>query len=670
MPYSIKFTDPLAPAIEVFDNTTNTDTSLKFSGRNTTNYGTAVAENFLHLLENFAASTPPTNPVEGQLWYDNANEILLVNDGSGDNGWQTASGVRTGTSVPTTGKLGDIWVDTNNQQIFIYTGNDQGGTTGAWILVGPLYSSGSKSGPIVETLIDVDNISHSVVTMYAEGVPVSIISNATFIPKPTITGFPSGVSVGITVSSQISIGNNTILLPKFNGTATSADALIVSGATIKSTNFLRGDTKSTTNYQLSILSNDGLKVGSDGTLALSVAGNDAIIYNNSTAGSIDIRTNNANGRPVSVLKVVDQRVGINNSAPLADLDVVGSQRLTGVLSVVNLTDATALNTAAVKISGGLAVAKNVLVGTTLQVLGDPDTGLGITSANILPLSPTRNLGSSTAKWNAVFAETINATTVNGTFVGNFTGNSTTATSLKTPTVFTFEGDVTTTNSLSFDGATGGFNKVFTTELTAAIISSKPSRSSTEKADEFLFYRASGGLFKTTRDNMVGDLAVPVGAIMPFAGAAPPTGYLLCDGSEVEKDRFPELFVAFGGETSPNLYGTPQLGTNFKLPDLRGRFALGKDDMDNTRTVAAPGGGAVDSGGGRVNRVNDDSAVTLGGSGGSEQKTISIDNLPKPGTAALMPYASGSTPSQLGSSFSVMNPYLTLNYIIRSGKAGY
>ena len=666
MPYSIKFTDPLKPAVEVFDNTTNsTDTSLKFSGRNTTNYGTAVAENFLHLLENFAGATAPASPVEGQLWYNNVDEILYVNDGSGDNGWQTASGVRTGTSVPTTGKLGDIWVDTNNQQIFIYTGNNATGTTtGAWILVGPLYSSGSKSGPIVETLIDVDNITHSVVTMYAEGVPVSIISNATFIPKPTITGFPSGVSVGITVSSQISIGNNTILLPKFNGTATSADALIVSGATIKSTNFLRGDTKSTTNYQLSILSNDGLKVGSDGNLALSVAGNDAIIYNNSTAGSVDIRTNNVNGRPVSVLKVVDQRVGINNSAPIFDLDVAGTQRLTGVLSVTDLTDATALNTAAVKISGGLAVAKNTLVGANLQVTGVT------TTANILPSTPVRTLGTANAKWNAVFAETINATTVNGTFVGNFTGNSTTATSLKTPTVFTFEGDVRTTASLSFDGATGGFNKVFNTELTSAIISSKESRSATEKADEFLFYRTGSGLFKATRDNMVGDLAVPVGAILPFAGSAAPTGYLLCDGSEVEKDRFPELFVAFGGETSPNLYGTPQLSSNFKLPDLRGRFALGKDDMDNARTVAAPGGGAVDSGGGRVNRVNDDSATQLGGSGGSEQKIISVDNLPSAGADVLVPYAAGSTPSELGSSFSVMNPYLTLNYIIRSGKAGY
>ena len=33
-------------------------------------------------------------------------------------------------------------------------------------------------------------------------------------------------------------------------------------------------------------------------------------------------------------------------------------------------------------------------------------------------------------------------------------------------------------------------------------------------------------------------------------------------------------------------------------------------------------------------------------------------------------AAGSTATELGNSFSVMNPYLTLNYIIRNGKAIY
>jgi hypothetical protein len=186
MPYTIKYTDPLKTAIEVADNTVNSsDTSLKFSGRNTTNYGSVIAENLLHLLENFAGPESPVNPAEGQLWYNNVDNTLYVNDGSGPTGWQPASGVRAGDNTPTSGKLGDIWVDTNNQQIYIYTGT-------SWILVGPLYSSGAKSGPIVETLTDVDNITHFVVTTYAEGVPVAIAATSTFIPKPTITGFPMG----------------------------------------------------------------------------------------------------------------------------------------------------------------------------------------------------------------------------------------------------------------------------------------------------------------------------------------------------------------------------------------------------------------------------------------------------------------------------------------------
>ena len=651
MPYSVKFTDTTKPAVEVFDNTTNSsDTSLKFSGRNTTNYGTVIAENFLHLLENFAGPNQPVNPVEGQVWYNNTDELLYVYDGSS---WQTASGVKTGDSEPASSKLGDIWVDTDNQQIFIYTGS-------SWILVGPLYSSGVKSGPIVETLIDVDNNKHYVTVVYSEGVPVTITSNNAFIPKPTIPGFPDGVVAGLTLSQSVTNDTGVIVVPKFAGTATSADALVIGTSVVAASNFLRSDTKSTTNYQLNVLSNDGLRVGSDGNFSINISSKDAILYNASTDGSIDLRNSNVNGRPVSILKVVNQRVGINNTAPQETLDVGGNQKLAGVLTVTDTTEASSLSSASVKTTGGIAVSKNVIIGTTLEV-----NGISATST-ILPLDSTKNLGSTTQKWNTVYATTVNAATFNGSFVGNFTGNANTATALRTPTVFKIAGDVATTEDLAFNGTDGGFTKTFNTTLTSAIISTKDSISLSDKADEYLFYRPGTGLRKITRDNMIGDLAVPIGAIMPFAGAVAPVGYLLCDGSEVEKDRFPELWVAIGAA-----YGTPALGTNFKIPDLRGRFPLGKDDMDNARTVAASGGGTVDAGGGRIRRVNSDTAVTLGGSGGSESQVISTDNLPHPpGTDVTIPYATGTQSGVLGTAIPLLNPFLTLNYIIRSGKPGY
>ena len=55
MAYTIPYTDEANKGvITIEDNTINQETSIKLPGRNTTAYGTVIAENFLHLLENFA----------------------------------------------------------------------------------------------------------------------------------------------------------------------------------------------------------------------------------------------------------------------------------------------------------------------------------------------------------------------------------------------------------------------------------------------------------------------------------------------------------------------------------------------------------------------------------------------------------------------------------------
>ena len=71
MAYQVRFTDQTVNSpLQVEDNTINQSTSLDFPGRNLTGYGQTIAENFLHLLENFAAKNPPDNPVAGQLYYN------------------------------------------------------------------------------------------------------------------------------------------------------------------------------------------------------------------------------------------------------------------------------------------------------------------------------------------------------------------------------------------------------------------------------------------------------------------------------------------------------------------------------------------------------------------------------------------------------------------------
>ena len=71
MSYTISFSDAVTKGtITVEDNTVNSQTSLQFPGKNTTSYGTIIAENFLHVLENFANSTAPLRPIQGQTWFD------------------------------------------------------------------------------------------------------------------------------------------------------------------------------------------------------------------------------------------------------------------------------------------------------------------------------------------------------------------------------------------------------------------------------------------------------------------------------------------------------------------------------------------------------------------------------------------------------------------------
>lgn len=63
----------------IADGTINTtSTSLGLPGRNYAGYGQSFDTNFTHQLENFAASTPPANPLRGQLWYNTTNNTLYV----------------------------------------------------------------------------------------------------------------------------------------------------------------------------------------------------------------------------------------------------------------------------------------------------------------------------------------------------------------------------------------------------------------------------------------------------------------------------------------------------------------------------------------------------------------------------------------------------------------
>jgi microcystin-dependent protein len=65
-----------------------------------------------------------------------------------------------------------------------------------------------------------------------------------------------------------------------------------------------------------------------------------------------------------------------------------------------------------------------------------------------------------------------------------------------------------------------------------------------------------------------------GIIKMYGGASAPSGYLLCDGSEVSRATYADLFSVIG--TS---FGFGDGSTTFELPDLTARFPVGMDGGD-------------------------------------------------------------------------------------------
>ena len=77
----------------------------------------------------------------------------------------------------------------------------------------------------------------------------------------------------------------------------------------------------------------------------------------------------------------------------------------------------------------------------------------------------------------------------------------------------------------------------------------------------------------------GGILMPVGAIIDYAGATAPAGWLLCFGQSLARTgTYAALFSAIG-----TTYGSVN-GSTFNVPDLRARVGVGKHDMGGTTGV--------------------------------------------------------------------------------------
>ena len=80
MAYTVNKTNSSAsPNLYTVNNSVvNTETDISFIGKGYAGYGETIAENFLHLLENFSNTASPSKPIIGQLWWDSTNAKLKV----------------------------------------------------------------------------------------------------------------------------------------------------------------------------------------------------------------------------------------------------------------------------------------------------------------------------------------------------------------------------------------------------------------------------------------------------------------------------------------------------------------------------------------------------------------------------------------------------------------
>ena len=282
MAYTINLTNGTILTTIADGTINNTVCSQTLIGKNYAGYGQFLDDNFVHLLESGANSTPPGAPLTGQLWWDTSSGLLKVYNGTT---FKTVSSTTAQSSAPTSNVTGDLWYDTTNQQLKVYTGT-------TWLVVGPAYTSGTGvTGAIATTIVDNTSTSHVVIELYVNDSIVGIISkDATFTPQVALTGFTT-VRPGITLSTLV--GSQ---VPLFQGTAVLAQGLVGGQP------YMLNNANTSTTGTVSVLNNSGLFVGTNSDLNMYVSGTSAFIANQTSNGNIYFRVNIA-GTPTTVMTI-------------------------------------------------------------------------------------------------------------------------------------------------------------------------------------------------------------------------------------------------------------------------------------------------------------------------------------------------------------------------------
>jgi microcystin-dependent protein len=152
------------------------------------------------------------------------------------------------------------------------------------------------------------------------------------------------------------------------------------------------------------------------------------------------------------------------------------------------------------------------------------------------------------------------------------------------------------------------------------------------------------------------LSDPVARVEPYAGPTAPAGWLLCDGSAVSRTTYPQLFAAIG-----TTYGAGNGSTTYNLPNARGRTLVGRDTAQPEFDVLGETGGAkthtlttAQMPSHTHTQATKNAGTVTGNEVGKGDSSV--------GTAVT---GNGIHSTGGGGAHNNLQPYLTVNYIIRA-----